>query len=628
MIIDRGADGAAPPRGAGVEGLDFRLSPRVRRGASAGSYERKPDDPLHRPLRVYALDPSASALDGAVAVVNVPYEPLAPGPAGRLLRIADDGLRAERPGAPLDLEDGRLLITQGRPPSVTDASFRAQMAYAVCSTTFAAFRRALGREPTWGFDRTGGSDENRLIVKSCVDGSRNAYYDATRGELRLGAFEADDVVEGRNVARGRIATALSHDIVVHEMSHALLDGLRARFTHPSNPDVLAFHEGFADLVAIFQRFTYGDVVRAAIEATGGVVEQAALLTEIGKQFAQAAGYGSALRSAVIDPEQVRADSEEPHERGQKLVAAVFRAYATVYARKASRLTRLATNGTGVLPPGRIPTLLADQLAELAARLAGQFLSICIRAIDYCPPVDITFGEYLRAVITADSELVADDPWAYREAWIDGFRACGIKPRDVVSLTQDALRWQGPDVPVADAPRLAFAELRFNGDPGRPADERELLAQAGALGELVGDPRYRATFGLAAPGDPDLDGDDVDLPMVESVRSLRRIGPDGQILFDLVAEVTQRRIVRPRAGSPGFDFFGGATVLVDSRGRVRYLIRKSVLHRGRLAEQRAFVQRDLVRDDEREQGRFFEVGLRGIALPRPQGFRIVHQGSRR
>ena len=36
---------------------------------------------------------------------------------------------------------------------------------------------------------------------------------------------------------------------------ALLDGLRANFTHPSDGDVLAFHEAFADLVAIFQHFS-------------------------------------------------------------------------------------------------------------------------------------------------------------------------------------------------------------------------------------------------------------------------------------------------------------------------------------------------------------------------------------
>lgn len=42
------------------------------------------------------------------------------------------------------------------------------------------------------------------------------------------------------------------------------------------------------------------------------------------------------------------------------------------------------------------------------QIASQFLAVCIRAIDYCPPIDITFGKYFRAVITADLDLVPDD----------------------------------------------------------------------------------------------------------------------------------------------------------------------------------------------------------------------------
>jgi len=609
-----------PPQGTAVEELDFRLSPRVTNGVNGGSYERSSDDPLYRPLRVFALDPSASVLEGAIAVVNVPFEPLERGPTGTLLRVIDDGYGDEDAVKPLDLEDPRLLVSQGKQPSVTDSAFRAQMAYAVCSTTYAAFRHALGREVSWGFDRGGGDDANRLIIRSCVSGVENAYYDPARGELQLGAFEADARPEGRNVGKGRICTALIHDIVAHEMSHALLDGLRARFMYPSNADVLAFHEAFADIVAIFQRFTYRDVVRAALEGTHGEMGSASVLTRIGQQFAQAAGFGTALRSAVLDSRKQYGRDTEPHKRGEILVAAVFRAFAIVYKRKASPLLRLATNGTGLLRPGRVPDLLGNLLAELASKLAGHFLSICIRAIDYCPPVDITFGEYLRAVITADSALVADDPWAYREAWVDGFRHHGIKPSDVVGLTQDALQWRGPDQQLPAAPRLTFAELHFNGDPGRPASEGELLTQGAALGALVGDPRYCATFGLARSGDADLDGDEVDVPNVESVRSSRRVGPDGQIVFDLVAEVTQRRVVK-RKGQPQFDFYGGATLLIDPKGRVRYLIRKSIVNRERLEKQRQFVK------ENRDKLFLVTPICGGMAIPRPEGFRLLHEITR-
>ena len=40
-------------------------------------------------------------------------------------------------------------------------------------------------------------------------------------------------------------------------------------------------------------------------------------------------------------------------------------------------------------------------------MAERLLTICIRALDYCPPTDITFGEYLRALVTADYDLKPD-----------------------------------------------------------------------------------------------------------------------------------------------------------------------------------------------------------------------------
>ena len=84
------------------------------------------------------------------------------------------------------------------------------------------------------------------------------------------------------------------------------------------------------------------------------------------------------------------------------------------------------------------------MAEEASVLARQFLAICIRAIDYCPPVDIEFGEFLRAVITADRDLVPDDPWDYREAWIEAFRRRRIQPQSMATLSEDALLWSPPD----------------------------------------------------------------------------------------------------------------------------------------------------------------------------------------
>ena len=57
--------------------------------------------------------------------------------------------------------------------------------------------------------------------------------------------------------------AVSHDIIAHETTHALLDGLHRRYQEATNPDVLAFHEAFADIVAIFQHFTMPEAIAPA-----------------------------------------------------------------------------------------------------------------------------------------------------------------------------------------------------------------------------------------------------------------------------------------------------------------------------------------------------------------------------
>lgn len=42
--------------------------------------------------------------------------------------------------------------------------------------------------------------------------------------------------------------------------------------------------------------------------------------------------------------------------------------------------------------------------------------MAIRAIDYCPPTDITFSDYLSALLTIDREVVPDDgEYHYRAA---------------------------------------------------------------------------------------------------------------------------------------------------------------------------------------------------------------------
>ena len=603
----------------GLEGRDFSIGAAVMRAVQELPYERQPGDPLYRPLRIFSLDPSVSRLEGAEAMVRVPYEPLAPGPVGRIFEVDDFDATQNTHWGRVNLDDHGLLLNDGRDPSISDPLFHQQMAYAVCSTVYAAFRRAIGRHVTWGFDVGSGKDAHggRIRIRPHAFEERNAYYDHSRGELCFGYFRAPETICGRTLPGGVVFTCLSHDIVAHEVTHALLDGLRAHFNEPSGPDVLGFHEGFADLVAIFQHFSYREVLQAAIRRSQGSLAGASLLTGIAHEFGTTAGSTKPLRTAFESgtsgqPKRYRTDMEA-HEMGEILVQAVFEAALRVFERKTAPYVRLATGGTGQLAQGELPIDLQNVFADQASKLASHFLTICIRAIDYCPPVDLELGEYLRALITADYDLVPDDRWAYREALIDAFRLRGIYPPQVTGLSEDSLRWQTSELSVKTIPKLSFAELKFNGDPATPADTKELQTQARALGAVLACPHNLAQFGLTRAGDNRLGSDAVNLPRVQSIRNSRRIGPDGQIIFDLVAEVTQRRIVKDARGD--FDFFGGATVIIGPKGEIRYVIAKNIFNLTRLERQREFVHGI--------GGRFWKRE-KGAMAPIANHFRLLHE----
>jgi hypothetical protein len=398
-------------------------------------------------------------------------------------------------------------------------------------------------------------------------------YEKDRGRISFGYFTGPKEGIGRTAPSGEVFTCLSHDIIVHEFTHALLDGLRSHFTIPTHGDVLGFHEGFADLIAVFQHLLHKDIVEQQLLKVDGRLDQALLLANIAEQFGNAT-QGKALRCAVSSEIVGYRPDMEAHEMGGVLLSAVFAAFLAIFQRKTATLVRLSYR----TPSGHLPVELVVLLAKKTAKLAEQFLAMCIRAIDYCPPLDLHLGEYLRALITADRELVPEDPWNYRDELITAFAARGIYPPGVSQLTEDALCWRPPSRFIEAARELHFAQLRFAGDPSLPADEIESVRQAEALWEFVSRPEIAAEFGLAPPDDG------IEPCCVESIRTTRRIGPGGEVLFDLVAEVTQRRrIIDPETGTTG-KLFGGCTVILGPEGDVRYIISKSVRNDARLTRQ--------------------------------------------
>ena len=574
--------------------------------------------PVSRRLRVYAIDPSLStALDTAAmneAVVSVPWEELAPGPAGEYIEVVDADPATGCFYAPVDLDEPELLASDGLAPNAGDPRFHQQMVYAVAMRTIRNFETALGRLALWSPLMTPGNPDDshyigQLRIYPHALRENNAYYNPDKKALLFGYFPARQAQPGELYPNGITFTCLSHDIVAHETTHALLDGMHRNFNLDGSGDALAFHEAFADLVALLQHFSLPQVLEYAIGRTRGDLRIDNLLAQIGQEFGIASGMHKALRSALgRKPDATAIDkTTEPHGRGAILVAAVFDAFVAMYTRRSSDLLRLASEGSGLLRPGAIHPDLVGRLAEEARQTAQHVLSMCIRALDYCS-VDITFGEYLRAIITADFDLVPECVLDYRVAFVEAFRSWGLYPSDLQTLSPQSLKWRGLQFresqailsrilgiarEFADKSRyLAWStDPRFEGMSTRQRiftfsrEWREKLhdALAAEIPKLSAD--QRAKLGLDLGLDLSTGRERFE---VHALRLSEKNGPDNEMQCDLILQVLQHRDEMSAAGP--FRFIGGSTVIADERSlQVKYSIPKNIGNAARLARMRDSIE---------------------------------------
>ncbi|MBC8142186.1 MAG: S8 family serine peptidase [Armatimonadetes bacterium] len=604
--------------------------------------------PSRRMLRTYAFDPALqNQLDTAAinaVTLDLLWEQLKPGPVGEYLEVVDVDPASGCVYAPVDLNAPEILAQHGLSPSEGNPQFHQQMVYAVAMNTIAHFEKALGRPVFWSpvspwrddmpeeaarhspeswqkETATGQKDENNRFVQHLriyphALREANAYYSPAKRALLFGYFPAtSEVGNGDIYPGGLVFTCLSHDIIAHETTHALLDGMHTFFNEPTNDDVLAFHEALSDIVALFQHFTYSDIVRHQIASARGNLSAESLLGQLAQQFGRATGGGrAALRSYLgeyhkgvwvsktPDP-TLLADATEAHERGAILVAAVFRAFLILYNKRTGDLLRLATGGTGILPAGQIHPDLVERLAREASETANNLLAVCIRAVDYVPPVGITFGTYLRALITADYEHNAHDR-RYRTAFIEAFSDWGIYPREVRTLSEESLLWRRDDNSDENNPlqRIAVnAELRSLMQNWQPGSPRQSLAESlsEAQGKINLDLRnatrtYRDAAGklVYKPTESWIPGIDLrESFSVTNLRLLRRVGSDGVYRSEMVFEVMQSlyedkikenlfadkdeyELALQRARNLGIPLRGGATVIVDiTTQTTKYVIYK-------------------------------------------------------
>ncbi len=540
--------------------------------------------PVPRPgrtLTIIAQDPTVR-VGGRIltAEVAVPNEALSAGPRGYRVHVVDYDSTTNRMYVPLDpaamgtvLEPkdpfrsprgpGRLPARAFNARLLDDPRFHAQNVYAIAMRTLAHFERALGRRASWSF---GG---HQIKVAPHAFAEANAFYSSEQEALLFGYF-AD--LRGR-----RVLNCLSHDIVAHETTHALVDGLRPRYMEPSSPDQAAFHEGFADVVALLSVFSIPEVVRyvvtrIVVQPVSSTVRladltiralQAGVLLGLGEQFGEALTgvHGESLRRSVtIRPSPRLKDTPEfleEHRRGELLVAAMLQAFLAAYT---SRLATLGRDTSGRLPVARV--------AEEGADIADRLLTMAIRALDYMPPTDIGFEDYLSALLTSDLEIKPDDSrYGLRRHLIDAFARFGFAPAS--SAGSEPGRWEPPP------DNLDYSFVHREGMERDPDEVfRFLWDNRGALG--LCDQAYTTVGGVRPCLRIDQDGFALRETVADYVQILT---VNADELESIPIPGTDARIQRPEGLQDWWTvrLLGGGALLFDEFGHLKYHIRNALLN---------------------------------------------------
>ena len=516
--------------------------------------------PLHtRKLTIIAQDPSVTVKGKILRTeVEIPAEELQPGPCGYRVHIVDydsstetlyKPIRYRRLGNSVDgdpfrrASDGRLL---------SDPNFHAQNTYAIVMRILARFEFALGRRVSWNFYG------HQIKVAPHAFAEANAFYSENDEALLFGYFP------GRK-RDTMVYSCLSHDIVAHETTHALLNGLRERYTDPSSPEQAGFHEGFADIVALLSVFSLPKVVETLIDIeaprrkrthiakdflTVRALRQSMLLG-LAKQMGQELSVvrGNVLRRSVELPPSTdymnKKEFDEPHRRGEILVAAVMNAFLSVWVKRLGAL--------GEVAPG---VLDRERVVEEGATVADYLLTMVIRALDYAPPVNLEFCDFLSAILTSDVEINPNDAkYKFRKTLLNTFISYGINPRSA-GTAEDPGIWLGPEGDISNE-RVRFDSLQRDRDEVFRFiwDNRKLLRL------------YESAYSR-----------------VISVRPCLRIGPDGFALRETVAEYMQiielqaselRRLkITAPEGMPRTQVVkltGGGALIFNEYGKLKYHI---------------------------------------------------------
>lgn len=355
------------------------------------------------------------------------------GPKTKRLRVdaSSDLGHLTRPGKSLNVvkRNGNTYLygegADGRVTTDNKEEFKVGSVFTVAMITISLFedRSAVGRPIPWAFgpDFPLTLDINQVHTTSFPYYSRHhkrIYFTHVKGNKDGVEYNAD--------------TALSPDIIAHEVAHAVIDGLAPSLMTSQFLEAGAIHESIADLTAFFITMRMGRFRSAILQKSNYKLREAYGAIEIAEVAGEVEGVLKCRKQEYLRSLNNRVKIEDltantsVHDMSQVLSGLLFDCICDEYERLVDNRNSSSSNNT----------------TWEAKKAIWKVRAAIYRALDYLPCGDISYRDFLEVLILTDLLYYpGSDDAGIRNFIIDRAQWRGIE----LSVPDTLSSYDGPQV---------------------------------------------------------------------------------------------------------------------------------------------------------------------------------------
>jgi hypothetical protein len=265
---------------------------------------------------------------------------------------------------------------------VDNPQFHQVNVFAVLNRALDLIEEEIGHNIIW-------KDGSPLVVRPHAFNGENAFYDPQNPSLNFGYFASP-------FRRSYVWTCLSHDIITHELGHAIFDTFRPLYINAMSDDAGALHESFSDLLAMFSALSSPAIVKHLYRETHGNMRDPSLISRLAEEFGQGIfGLGMPYLRSALETVKYFEAGFGPHARSVVWTGAMYEILERLV--KTSHPKGFGNNAAGF-------TEFSEALVDASRWVKGMLL----RALHYTPPSDLTMPLLARLIYEADAHVYPHD----------------------------------------------------------------------------------------------------------------------------------------------------------------------------------------------------------------------------